>query len=91
MVTNVKGVVMGLTNPFTVENKRELCCLSSSLPSSSEVSSNLLQAKEQGRSGLAEFIKGILIDKTVTFHDPVKQMKCLGICVYGEMSKSKTL
>ena len=44
-VTNVKDAVMGFTNPFTVENKKELYCLSSGLSASSEVSSNLLQAK----------------------------------------------
>ena len=74
-VTNVKDTVMGFTDPFTVENKKELHCLSSGLPASSKVSINLLQAKEQGQSALAQFIKKRLIDKTVYFHDPVKQMK----------------
>ena len=50
-------------------------CLSSGLPASSEVSSNLLQAKEQGQSAMAQFIKERLMDKTVKFHDPIKQMK----------------
>ena len=74
-VTNVKDAVMGFTNPFTVENKEELYCLSSGLPASSEVSNNLLQAKEQGQSAMAQFIKERLIDKTVKFHDPIKYMK----------------
>ena len=74
-VTNVKDAVMGFSNQFTVENKEELYCLSSGLPASSEVSSNLLQAKKQGQSAMAQFIKERLIDKTVKFHDPIKQMK----------------
>ena len=51
-VTNVKDAVVGFTNPFTVENKKELYCLSSSSPVSSEVSSSLLQAKGQGQSAM---------------------------------------
>ena len=45
------------------------------MPASSEVSNNLLQAKEQGQSAMAQSIKERFIDKTVKFHDPIKQMK----------------
>ena len=91
-VTNVKDTVMGFTNPFTVENKKELYCLSSGLPASSEVSSDLLQAKEQGQSAMAQFIKERLIDKTVVkFHDPIKQMKYMTFASLRNVRKLKAL
>ena len=36
-VTNIKEAFMGFNNPFTIKNKDELFCLSSGLPTSSEV------------------------------------------------------
>ena len=55
-VTNVKDALKGFTNPFTIENKDKLFCLSLGLLTSSEVSSSLLKVEELGKSTMVEFI-----------------------------------
>ena len=78
--SNVKKVVdaiCGFTNPFEVENRDELYCLSSGIPANSTVSDNLLQATDLGKKAMEQFIKERLVDRTKKFHDPVTRMKLL--------------
>ena len=71
----VVGAICGFTNPFEVENRDELYCLSSGIPANSTVSDNLPQATDLGKKAMEQFIKERLVDRTKKFHDPVTRMK----------------
>ena len=51
-VEKVVDAICGFTNPFQVENKDELYCLSSGIPANSTVSDNLLQATDLGKKAM---------------------------------------
>ena len=71
----VVGAICGFTNPFEVENRDELYCLSSGIPANSTVSDNLPQATDLGKKAMEQFIKERLVDRTKKFHDPVTRIK----------------
>ena len=61
-------------DPFTVENKDELFCLSSGVPTDPSVRNDLLRAMEFGEQARDDFVQKRLGEKTVEFHKPIKRM-----------------
>ena len=60
-------------NPFTIEDRDALYCLSSSAPVPSNVENDILMSDEIGKKAHKQFVLDRLIDKTVSFHAPVKK------------------
>ena len=72
---NVKKLIdafQTFTDPFLVEEKDVLYCLSSGVPASVEVENELLTCEALGISAFTTFLKECLIDKTVSFYAPLK-------------------
>ena len=62
-----------LCNPFTTEDKDTLYCPSSGTSVPSDVESDILMSDEIGKKAHKQFVQDRLIDKTVSFHAPVKK------------------
>ena len=60
-------------NPFTIEDKDTLYCPSSGAPVPSNVENYILMSDEIGKKAHKQFVQDRLIDKTVSFHAPVKK------------------
>ena len=72
----VIAAISGFTNPFCSDvNPNELYCLSSGVPAKPDVADDLLKAPEIGRNAMENFVKKRLVDKTMSFHDPIKRNK----------------
>ena len=87
-VKKITEAVLGFTNPFQVENKEELYCLSSGIPATQEVSNCLLQALELGKDAMVTFFEKRLVDKSVKFHKPIQRMK---IKTFASMQTSQKI
>ena len=74
-VKKITETVLRFTNPFKLENKEELYCLSSGVSATQEVSRSLLQAHELGKDATVPFFEKRFVDKSVKFHDSTKRMK----------------
>ena len=73
-VNDVKKLIdafQNLLDPFLVEDKDVLYCLSSGVPASVEVENELLTCQALGISAFTTFLKEHLIDKTVSFFAPL--------------------
>ena len=81
-VRKLIGAVQTFTDPFLVEEKDVLYCLSSGVPASVEIENELLTCQAFGISAFKTFLKERLIDKTVSFYAPLKRLS---------MKKSKKL
>ena len=62
-------------NPFTVDIPDKLFCVSSGVPVSDEIAKDLLSIDKIGEAAYREFIQTRLVDKTTSFHDPIKRIK----------------
>ena len=60
-------------NPFTIEDKDTLYCLSSSASVPSTVENDILMSDEIGKKTHKQFVQDRLIEKTVSLHPPVKK------------------
>ena len=60
-------------NYFTNEDKDTLYCLSSSAPVPSNVENDILMSDEIGKKAHKQFVQDRLVDKSVSFHAPVKK------------------
>ena len=69
----VMEVINNFINPFTIENKDTLYCLSSGAPVPSNVKNDILMSDEIGKKAHKQFVQDRLIDKSVSFHAPVKK------------------
>ena len=69
----VMEAINNFINPFTIEDKDTLYCLSSGAPVPSNVENDNLMSDEIGKKAHKQFVQGRLIDKTVSFHAPVKK------------------
>ncbi|KAK3107392.1 hypothetical protein FSP39_013623 [Pinctada imbricata] len=65
----------GFLNPFCVDDKESLYCLSSGVPAPKEVTDDLLRAHSKGAELMNEFISSRLVEKQVSFHAPIKRVK----------------
>jgi len=80
----------GLMNPFDLSTGQydELYCLSSGRPADSEVSKDLLNYICTGEDAAAEFIKVRLMEKSISFHAPMKKLK---LKTFADMVVSKKI
>ena len=62
-------------NPFTIEDKGTLYRLSSGAPVPSNVENDIPMSDEIGNKAHKQFVQDRLIDKSVSFHAPVKKQK----------------
>ena len=72
-VSKVLAVITGFINPFTVENKDALYCLSSGIQAPLDVVQDLLRADDVGQQAFKEFVHTRLVEKTLSFHSPIKR------------------
>ena len=86
--TDVRKVVDAITsfiNPFDVEDKDVLYCLSSGVPAPPEVEQDLLSADNRGKILHEAFVKERLIKKEKSFHEPIKKQK---LKTFASLAKS---
>lgn len=72
-VHRVTEAISNFINPFEIEEKEVLFCLSSGAPAPKEVEEDLLAAETRGTEAHTAFVKDRLVDKTKSFHDPIKR------------------
>ena len=70
----MKNAVSNFTSPFTVDNKEELFCLSFGKPATKDVKADLWKAHGREQQAMKELIEKRLLDKSIIFHEPIKQM-----------------
>ena len=70
---SVLQAISNLTNPFTIEDKDALYCLSFGAPVPQDVESDILMADDIGKKAHREFVRKRLVEKKITFHSPVKK------------------
>ena len=70
---SVLQAISNLTNPFTIEDKDALYCLSFGARVPQDVESDILMADDIGKKAHREFVRKRLVEKKITFHSPVKK------------------
>ena len=70
-VRMVVDAISNFVNPFEVENKDVLCCISSGAPAPADVEEDLLSADMCGNKARDEFIEDRLVKEKASFFDPV--------------------
>ena len=73
---DVKCVLLSFenfVNPFSVDNKDALYCISSGYPIAKDSKQIVMQANTIGQQ--AKFVKGRLVEKTVSFYTPLPKQK----------------
>ena len=86
----VLDAFINFTNPFSIYVMDEVFCLSSGEPAPSDVKTDILRADECGRTAIETFIKERLVDKSVTFHDPIKLNKLKTFAWLRKLNPQKT-
>ena len=69
----IMEAINNFINPFTTQDKDTRYCLSSGGPVPSIVENDILMSDEIGKKAQKQFVQDRLIDKTVSFHAPVKK------------------
>ena len=88
--SKMKDAIVSFTNPFEVDQEEELFCLASGKPAPNDVREDLLQAYDRGQKAMEEFIQNRLVNKMVSFHDPIKRMKLKTFASVGVVNKVKS-
>eukprot|EP00745_Piridium_sociabile_P026705 TRINITY_DN42673_c0_g1_i18.p1 TRINITY_DN42673_c0_g1~~TRINITY_DN42673_c0_g1_i18.p1 ORF type:complete len:760 (+),score=189.88 TRINITY_DN42673_c0_g1_i18:236-2515(+) len=81
----VMQAVNNFVNPFQIENKNELYCLSSGAPAPKDVENDLLSADRVGEEAYRQFVKERLLERTVSFNVPIKK---LNLKTFAKTAKS---
>lgn len=90
---NVKKVVDAFNNfidPFQVDNKEVLYCLSSGTAASKVIESDLLKVDAAGEASFSAFVNKVFVQKDVSFHDPIKKTKLQTFANMGKRTKINT-
>ena len=89
-VQNVVCAFQNLLNPFAVstESDSSLYCISSGKPASSDVCKDLTEYIKRGEEASSAFVKERLVEKSVSFHDPLKKLR---LKTFASMAVRKTL
>ena len=77
---SVLQAISNFTNPFTIEDKDALYCLSFGAPVPQDVESDILMADDIGKKAHREFVQKRLVEKKTTFHSPVKKQNLKNVC-----------
>ena len=70
---SVLQAISNFTNPFTIEDKDALYCLSFGAPVLQDAESDILMANDIGKKAYREFVQKRLVEEKTTFHSPVKK------------------
>lgn len=76
------------TIPFLKESKDELLCLSSGKPASNKIKDDLLKWDDYGSTAMTEFINEVLLEKSIPFQEPIKQIKFKTFASVGLIKKA---
>ena len=84
--------ILNFINPFEVEDKDTLFCLSSGAPIPPDIAFDLLNANEAGENAYKAFIAERLVNKTKNFNAPIKRLnlKTFSNTVKSSKVKGKT-
>ena len=72
-VQHVYSAVNRFINPFDIDEKDSLICLSSGMKASEAVSDDLLSVDYKGQEQFNEFVQKCLVEKEQSFHKPIKK------------------
>ena len=61
------------SSPFDTDERKALFCLSSGKPAPPEVMEDLLECEQRGISAFNNFVQQRLMEKSVSFHSPMKK------------------
>ena len=70
---SVLQAISNFTNPFTIEDKDALYCLSFGAPVPQDAESDILTADDIGKKAHREFVQKRLVEEKTTFYSPVKK------------------
>ena len=62
------------SSPFDTDERKALFCLSSGKPAPPEVMEDLLECEQRGISAFNNFVQQRLMEKSVSFHSPMKKL-----------------
>ena len=74
-VRNILMAFENFVNPFNVDNKDVLFCISSGSPLAKDAEKHVLEANTIGSQSHSKFVKERLVDKTVSFYNPLPKQK----------------
>ena len=75
-------------NPFNIDNKDALYCISSGSPLTEESEKQVLEADKIGQESHAKFVKERLVEKTCSFYTPLPKQK---LKTFDDKKKRKKL
>ena len=84
-VRKVMDAIQNFIDPFSIEDKHSLYCLSSGLPTPADEKTDLLEAEKYGKKSFNEFIRERLIDKTKSFNDQINEQN---LKIFASVAKS---
>ena len=97
-VSKVLEAIAGFMNPFEMENKDNLYCVSSGAPAPSDIEQDLLQADKVGKEAHETFVQGRMVKQTKSVHAPIKKLRlktfanlAKTIKVTGQSKKTKQI
>ena len=62
------------SSPFDTDERKALFCLSSGKPAPPEVMEDFLECEQRGISAFNNFVQQRLMEKSVSFHSPMKKL-----------------
>jgi hypothetical protein len=89
-VSKVVQAFCSFQNPFVIDSKDELYCLSSGVPADKAVQEDLLHAIQKGENARNNFISKRLVDKDIDFHSPLKKMNLKTFAFSGLVKRVKS-
>jgi hypothetical protein len=79
----------GFLNPFQIDVKDNLFCLSSGAPSTSKVEHDLLNVDAMGKMAFHQFIEDRIVEKNISFHQPIARTALSTFASMRECKKVK--
>ena len=76
----------GFMNPFQIDVKDKLFCLSSGAPATSKIESDLLNADAIGENAFNQFVTERLVEKSTSFHQPISRK---ALSTFASLKESK--
>jgi hypothetical protein len=87
-VQKVLTSIENFVNPFCVDNKDALYCISSGSPLEKESEQNILEANKIGQQAHTKFVNERLVEKTISFYAPLRKQK---LKTFDDKKKRKKL
>ena len=90
--------ISNFINPYKVENKKVLYCLTSGAPAPNDIEQDLLLVDQMGREAYSKFVQEPLVERTKCFYVPIKKLNLLTFAklatstkVTGQSKKSEQI